>query len=671
MMRKPLPNANRWLLLIGLLLTIVIYAPGLSGAYLFDDFPNIVDNKGVQPSDASLGSLVRAALSSPSSEFKRPLASLSFAINFLISGLNPFWMKLTNLGLHLINGCLAYFLAGSILRSIRASRGPHIQTTTTSEADRLTAAWIAFAWLVLPINLTSVLYVVQRMEALAATFIFLGLALYLQGRERMLSMRKGGSFLCAASIVGCTSIGLLAKETAVMLPFYAFLTEWIVFRFRANSSRIDKTISTIFIATLGVPLILGLAWQAPALIQSSHWSNRDFTLSTRLLTEARVVVDYIAWTLAPAPGGLSFYHDDYPVSAGLLNPWTTLASIVFLAALALTCWKLRKRYPAASLGIAYFLGCHLLTGTVLPLELVYEHRNYFATFGLMLTIVPVLASSPKPEQHETASSRISLAPRHLLFGVLVAYWIALTSFTSYAWGSPLRLAIDLAARGPNSPRAQYELGRMYILLSQYNPKSPYTKAAYEPLEKSASLPGSTILPEQALIFMNARMGVPLQDRWWSSMYAKLKGKKPGVQDESSLESLTQCMIEKRCELPQERMTSVFLAALSHERPSARLLAIYSNYAWNVLGERDLAEGTIRDAIIRAPNEPAYRITHARMLIALGKTNEASHEIDYLAQMNVGGSLDHAISDLRNRSEAQSGPKTPGTASSSSAPNQDP
>jgi hypothetical protein len=64
------------LLLITLVMVSAIYWPGLHGTWLFDDYPNIVDNTGVQPAQASVPELVRAALSSPSSEFKRPQASL-------------------------------------------------------------------------------------------------------------------------------------------------------------------------------------------------------------------------------------------------------------------------------------------------------------------------------------------------------------------------------------------------------------------------------------------------------------------------------------------------------------------------------------------------------------------------------------------------------------------
>src|SRR6185312_1105300 len=112
----------------------------------------------------------------------------------------------------------------------------------------------------------------------------------------------------------------------------------------------------------------------------------------RLLSEARIVAEYIRWTLLPTPDALSFYHDNFRVSQGLLQPWTTLASIVFLSALVTLMLWLRKRQPLAALGIALFFGCQLLTGTILPLELIYEHRNYFASFGLLLAVVPILAA---------------------------------------------------------------------------------------------------------------------------------------------------------------------------------------------------------------------------------------------------------------------------------------
>jgi len=649
-----------WILAAALAITAVVYWPGLQGGFLFDDYPNIVDNKGVQPVDASLPSLVAAALSSPSSEFRRPMASLSFAANYLVTGLDPYWMKMTNLVIHLLNGLLVFLLASALLRSVSTDQNPRVG---------IVAALIASAWLLLPINLTAVLYVVQRMESLANLFVLLGLIGYVAGRRRMLtptvipspanrgrlggarlSSITGGFILCLISITAPTAIGVLAKETAVMLPLYALLIEWTLFRFHkpqessafpkeggAKTRRRDFRIVGMFLLVLVVPMILGMARLLPGILKAETWANRDFTLSTRLLSEARIVVDYIVWTLLPTPSALSFYHDDFRISTGLLVPWTTLASIAVLAALIALAWWLRPRRPLAALGVVLFLGCQLPTGTILPLELIYEHRNYFASFGLLLAVVPLLAA-PREQ--------LFTLPRHVLLAGLLLCWTALTAMTAHAWGNPLRLAEDLALRAPQSPRAQYELGRTYIIYSHYDPASPFTKLAYAPLEKSAALPYSSILPEQALIFMNSRMKLPLRDAWWDSMIAKLKARKPGVQDESSLGALTQCVRENRCDLPQERMMESFMAALAHPSPSARLLATYGDYAWNVLNDPSLGERMTEEAIKTSPNEPAYQITLIRMLIAQGRKVEAEQALRNLNSLNVGGRLNQDLSALR-------------------------
>jgi len=681
-----------WLLPIALLVTVAVYWPGLSGSWLFDDYPNIVDNPGVQPHAASVPALVRAALSSPASDFKRPLASLSFAANYLVGGMNPWGWKLFNLVVHLLNGVLVFLLARTLLLAVpRPNPLPHAGEGDKQRAG-IVAALIAAGWMLLPINLTAVLYVVQREESLANLFVLLGLIGYVAGRQRMLRCRSapcarmllestppqdssqrsfahdgrkslvdrvhsyregmsGGLWLCVISLTMSTTIGLLAKETAAMLPLYAFLVEWLLFRFRRalhiagahpvhdNASckamvahRVrsytewDWRIACLFVVVLTLPLLVGLVWLLPDVLNSASWATRDFTLGTRLLSEARIVCDYIGWTLLPTPQALSFYHDQFRVSTGLLSPWTTLFGLLGIAALIALVFRLRRRQPLVALGIALYLGCHVMTGTIIPLELVYEHRNYFASFGVLLAVVPWLAAIPSEAAQLSIHRHCWILPRRTLLACLLLWWIGLTTVTAYAWGDPLRLAQNLAARAPDSPRAQYELGRTYIIYSHYDPASPYTRRAYAPLEKAAGFPESSILPQQALIFMNSRMGLPLKTEWWDSMIAKLKARKPGVQDESSLAALAQCARDGACPLPTDRMVQAFEAALSHPAPSARLQATYGDYAWNVLGNHTLGLFMIESAVNATPNEPAYRITLVRMLASTGSTIHSLQEL---------------------------------------------
>lgn len=654
---------------LALLFTIVIYWPGLSGSWLFDDYPNIVNNHGVQPDQVDFRTLVHAALSSPASDFKRPLASLSFVANFVASGLNPWAWKVTNLVIHLLNGILVFALARSLVALV-----PPFSDGRPSQRANVIAACIAGAWLILPINLTAVLYIVQREESLANLFVLLGLIGYIAGRASMLSSTTQageswrGFLCCCLSITVPVIIGLLAKETAVMLPLYALCAEWALFARATGAGQrpdsgeakrgFDWRIGALFTLTLLLPIAVGLAWLLPGLLNSDAWATREFTLGTRLLTETRVVASYLVWTMFPTPQALSFYHDQYRVSSGLLTPWTTLASMLALLALIVLAIRSRRRFPLVALGILWFLGSQLLTGTIIPLELVYEHRNYFASFGVMLAIVPLLlapASQSLSDSDRSASPATALplaVPRHILLGGLVLCWSALTLATAYAWGEPLRQARDFASRAPDSPRAMYELGRTYILLSHYDPSSPYTKLAYNALEKASAMPESSILPQQALIFMSARMHIPAEDRWWDSMIAKLKARKSTVQDESSLEILSSCQTTGECDLPKQRILDAFLAALSHPNPSARLLNMYGMYAWEVLDDHTLGLRMLQEAIATNPKEPAYRITLVRMLTDLDRLSDARLALRGLQALNFGGHMDDGIARLAEGIEAK-------------------
>ena len=608
---SPTPNLRQrllpFLLPLFMALTVAVYWSGLYGGYTFDDYPNIVDNGALRPAHVDLDTLIAAALSSPSSQFHRPLSSLTFTANWLLTGTDPFWFKLTNVLIHLGNGLLLYLLTRRLLRVGM----PGIEADT----ERWYAALIAGGWLLLPINLTAVVYVVQRMESLGNLFVLAALLAYVRGRMRM--QQDGRGFWGAFIGLGLwTFIGITAKEDAAMAPFYALLIEWMLFKGRSFSDhRRDTRVYALFGIELVLPGVIGLGWLLPGIMNPLTWATRDFTLGQRLLSEARIVMDYLRWIILPTPHALSFYHDDIHISTGLLQPWTTLAALAGIAALiALALWQ-RRRTPLLALGIALFLGAQLMTGTVIPLELVYEQRNYFASFGVLLAIVPLLAA-PR--------AALPLA-RGALLGVLFAWWTVLTAQTAWAWGSPLRLAQQLALRAPDSPRAQYELGRTYIILSGYDPDSPFTPLAYPPLERAMNLPGSSILPEQALIFFNARLHRPIRQEWWNRMIARLKDRTPGVQEESSLQALTTCARQGLCELPRHEMVAAFKAALDHHHQSARIAEVYGDYTLNVLRDTPAALALFKRAVEIDPGEPIYRVTLVRLLAVTGHVQQARAE----------------------------------------------
>jgi hypothetical protein len=738
-----------WLLLaVAVLATTVAYWPGLAGGWVFDDFPNIVDNRAIHitAGHAGLVAWVNAAISSPASFLHRPLASITFALNWMAGGGDPWPFKLTNVVIHLINGVLLFCMLRSLLRLLglrgappsfaqknippvlrtdplpaegggsnpleggdlppsserRGIEGDGFPAIDDAAATRL-ALVVSAAWLLLPINLMAVLYVVQRMESLCQVFVLAGLWAYLHGRWMMLTTNdprrdRHGFALATGGIIAGTLLGLTSKETAVLLPMFAFLAEWILLRFRtARSLRVesdtllqevgadttgatvssapsrgkgmegegsslthfppplggdplrsevderktDKRILTLFTVTLFVPAILGFLWLLRGVLRPAALAGRDFTLGQRLLTEPRVLIDYLHWTIAPNPMVLSLYHDEIQISTGLLTPWTTLGSILLLAALIVIAVLLRNRRPLVALGIGWFFAAQLLTATIIPLELVYEQRMYFGSIGVLLALGALLLGL-----------RWKIA-WPLLRGFLVAVallWFAVaTNLRAREWSNPLGLAVVEANRHPESPRAVYEAGRQLLIASNYK-DGPLLKASWKYLRQASAIPGSSALADQAMIMIADHEQHGEDTEFWDSMVRKLRDQPTRQEDISALISLTNCYGAGICQFDVSNLQRAFEAALSRPHPIARLEAAYADFQRDIRHNDGLATEYLARAVAGDPGESAYRIDLAALYARHGDTEKALEQIDALRRMNIAGRLDRQIATLERLAE---------------------
>lgn len=630
------PDRHSLLALLGALALIAaVYVGGLGGGFVFDDFPNIVDNTRLHVRwDSGWHAWLAAAFSSYSSLLQRPLASLSFALNIAATGLDPGWMKLTNIAIHLLNTCLAFGLARRLLGIADA--------TTAVRRDRI-ALWVAAIWALNPINLTAVLFVVQRMESLSHVFVFLGLCLYLDGRQRIIAQGKGWIRLLAG-LAGCTVAGLGAKESAALLPLYALGIEWALLGFRGMGGARDWRVWAVYLSVLALPGLLGLAWLLPGLHLDGNFTSRDFGLVERLMTEARVLMGYLHWILLPDLTQLSLYHDDYPISRGLFAPVSTLLSLVAIAALLAAAGWLRRRWPLTALGIAWFFCAHLLTATVIPLELVYEHRNYFASFGVCLVLGDVL-------RH--AADRVSLRKGAWATAIfLLALYAGLTALRAREWSNPLRFSMAEAAKHPASPRAAYGLAWDLVVLSEYRPESPYLKPALSALERAMQVEGATPLPAATAIIVANRSGSPVDPHCWVNLQERLRATPPGPQPRGALTSLVSCGVRRECALPPREMRAVFAAALSRGR-DPEMLSIQGNYALNVQGDPSLAARLWEEAARLAPDVPEYQITLARLYAASGQPEKARGSIRQLRRIGRWGQNELSARELEDLVEQTS------------------
>ncbi|MBZ0224265.1 MAG: hypothetical protein K8F35_14715 [Dokdonella sp.] len=631
-------------MLVGLLLLAgFAYWNGLRGGFVYDDASSILANPNVHIRDLDLATWWRAAVEFPSGVAPfRSLTMLSFAANHYFSGLAPHAYKLTNLAIHLVNGMLLFLLLRALLALSRAcSSLPRDQHA--KDAAAVTVAVMAGLWVLLPINISAVLYVVQRLEALATSFVFLGLWWYCSARRRLWQTGRGQMSLCASVIV-CSSFGALAKESAVMLPLYAAVIELCLPNTRNADGHRSRTVIGLFACTLVLPLIAGLIWLWRLFIDWDTLFSGHASTVSRLLTESRVLIDYIAWTLVPRLDSLTLYHDDIERSSGLLAPPTTVLAILALATLAAVGIWQRKQRPLFALGIAWFFAGHVLTATIIPLVLAFEHRNYFPSVGLLLACTS-LVGLERPLVH----ARV----RRILTILAIAFYASTTWMRAQEWADPMQLARSDALKRPQSSAAQFDFAQALLAQSARTDNQADAQAALTILDKGRTIQGAGIQFEQAIIVLLGQSGYPAPEAVWDTLMAKLAR---GPLDNNSVHALSQlnhCFADAQCQSSQrDKLAQAYALAAPHDNGRTDFISVRAEYAWHVLGNHALAEHYFREGLAQSPSNVRLLRALAVILLHEDKLDEAASTIAAIERKNRLGMLDGFIAPLRRDLEAR-------------------
>ncbi|HEY5802373.1 MAG TPA: hypothetical protein VIT90_01585 [Lysobacter sp.] len=587
-----------------LLVTAIIYWPGLSGGFLLDDYPNIVNNRDIQISELNAESLLGAAKTYRSA-VGRPLATISFAIDHAVHGKNPWGYKVTGLAVHLVNALLIFALA------LRLGALP----AAGAKWGKGTALALALFWAVHPIQISSVLYIVQRMETMSLTFVLLALLAYIHGRTRQIAGLRAWPWLLA--IPPLALLGLLCKESAVLFPVYALALEATVFRFRASSPAAARNWKVAYSLAVTCAGALFLFVVLPAHLDPALYAHRSFTLGERLLTQLRVLPMYLGQMLVPFPSSVHFYYDDFPLSRSLFNPITTLLGACIISALLAAAIALRRSNPLASLGLLWFFAAHLLTSTIVPLELVFEHRNYFALFGIGLTVAALLWRE---------SSKREADLKHAVCCILIAFYLALGWIRSATWGDPLLLATDMVASNQQSPRASVDLASRYAGLADNDAHSPLYAFALAEFERGSRLPNSSPLAEQGLILMAAMAGESADRSWWLSLIKKLETRPIGAQERSAMTSLMARRFEGMA-MDDQMLSGAYATYLRRSGYPTDLCVQYGEFALKYLQDDALAERMFVTAVEQGREHPAYVQALVAKLVSEGHIQVSIKAID--------------------------------------------
>lgn len=470
---------------------LLIYSNSFNVTWHMDDRPNIVDNRTLHLTSIMPHNLWQTFFANQGKAPKlyRPLPCLSFAINWYIGQDNTFGYHLVNFGFHLASAWLLYLLILKLLAVLK------LKGSFNFGHSKNIALLAPILWAIHPIQTQAVTYIVQRMAVMAAFFYILGMLYYVKARTAETS-RQRWIFGLLCGLWFLFAVG--SKENAILLPFSLILLEWIFFR-GGNTNFLYRPLFWLTMGgTIGLSLILLFLWSngTPIDMMRNWYNSRPFTFEERIMTQPRIVLGYLTQIFYPLPERLSITHD-VNVSTSIFHPWTTLPAMIIILSVILVACAFAHRFPLVAFGILFFFLNHIVESTILPLEMVFEHRNYLPSLFLFLPVAFCL-------QWFLLKIRKNSCVVHTVMGsaiIMIIINLGLSTYTrNAAWATEISLWSDAARKAPNSIRPLVTLGIKYGW--KENPSPSDYQLALALFQRSLELPQMARKTERAEILGN-------------------------------------------------------------------------------------------------------------------------------------------------------------------------
>ena len=170
---------------------LIVYANSFAVPFVFDDLPTVRDNPGIR----QLGTAWRQPAQQGITISGRPLAGLSVALNYAVSGTHVWSYHLFNVAIHLLCGLTLFGIVRRTFSRFLLERGVGSAKSgsfvRSEPADRNTSHIVAIAaallWTVHPLQTESVTYIAQRVESMMGLFYLLTLYCFIRYADRLSS----------------------------------------------------------------------------------------------------------------------------------------------------------------------------------------------------------------------------------------------------------------------------------------------------------------------------------------------------------------------------------------------------------------------------------------------------------------------------------------------------
>ncbi|MGZ8845740.1 MAG: hypothetical protein ACXW3C_04685, partial [Pyrinomonadaceae bacterium] len=346
--------------LVLLLWPAILYLPGLSNPFVYDDQSQIAENRNINRPGSVLvyfrqPSAFDKAFAPQPGSFYRPFFWLSLMIDNKISQRNPQFFHATNILIHALNGILVFMIFRRWFTG-------------------LLPLMAGLAWLSLPIHTEVVAWISGRAISLATFFVLLDVFCALKYAER-----RSWRYLVLMTLASCAA--LLSHEAGIVGPLLAILT--ILWRSQAALRRRStiNVIVAVMIPVAAYTVLRAAVFDEPPV---------SFQPLTEILLRGPVsVAKYIWWTIyAPA---MSMERSTELIDL-TFRSWTYFAAWVTIAGLAAAAIWLRLHQPLFAAGL---VGAAIVLAPFAQILKLYqsvaERYAYMASVGIVLAMVAVLA----------------------------------------------------------------------------------------------------------------------------------------------------------------------------------------------------------------------------------------------------------------------------------------
>lgn len=432
------------------LLALIAFASSVSGDFVHDDLPQILDNHTFGHWDAAtitrifthdFWASLRPELAGDKldSLYYRPVFSLFLMLGYGVAGLSASGWHMIALFLHVVVAVLAFYVMNLSLGAVGGIE---------DKEKRILAAFAAGFFVVHPAQAESVSWISGLVGPLSTIFLLGAFYFYIRYRNR-------ASLWSLLAVVFLFALSVLTKESAcaaiLMVPAY----ELFVF---SNNLKLGSRLKSAFIQAVPFALVVigyfVLRYSVLHVlfgrsVNLNFPDDASLTLADNLRTLPALLIAYARLVFLPTDLSL-MYDFGYVRSLGFTSFWMPLL-VLLVAGVALI--RFSKKAPAIKLAIIWMvlpLLPHLNTRAFVSDEIIHDRYLYLSILGVGLLVGISLVQAAK-------SSRLRLPVMVAAVVVLLALGL-LTSVQNKRYQNGEALWQDMAAHAPNSRIAHIGMG---------------------------------------------------------------------------------------------------------------------------------------------------------------------------------------------------------------------